>query len=105
MQAASRSATQRRRSTSRNARTPPSDDNKPPSNLTPTRLPETGDNPGNGNIGSFMAGAVSLKSHESAYTTKFYTKSAIYATPANPQRIIQVSWIGLVMDHATAWPR
>jgi hypothetical protein len=60
------SATRRRWSTSRNARTPPSDDNKPPSNLTSTRLPETGDNPGNGDIGSFMAGAASLKSHESA---------------------------------------
>src|SRR5271165_627753 len=71
MQAASRSATPRRWSTSRNARTPPSDDNKPPSNLTSTRLPETGDNPGNGNIGSFMAGAASLKSRESASTTRF----------------------------------
>src|SRR5271157_4547903 len=38
-QAASRSATPRRRSTSRNARTPPSDDSKPPSNLTTMALP------------------------------------------------------------------
>ena len=40
MQAASRSATRSRCSTSRNARTPPSDDSRPPSNLTTTGLPE-----------------------------------------------------------------
>src|SRR5208282_6067464 len=50
---------------------------KPPSNLTSTRLPETGDNPGNGNIGWGMAGVASLKSRESASTTRFYTKSDI----------------------------
>ncbi len=55
MQSASRSAT--RRSCSRNARTPPSDDKSPPSVLTTTDLP-TGDSdrPGSGSIGSFLAG-------------------------------------------------
>src|SRR5208337_212130 len=58
MQAASRSARRSRCSTSRNARTPPSDESKPPSNLTTTGFPLAGDRPGNGNIGSFMAGGL-----------------------------------------------
>jgi hypothetical protein len=37
-------------STSRNASTPPFEDNNPPSNLTSTRLPETGDKPGSGSV-------------------------------------------------------
>ena len=41
--------------------TPPSDDKSPPSNSTSTRLPETGDRPGNGNIESLMEGAARLK--------------------------------------------
>ncbi len=39
-----------------NSRTPPSDDSRPPSNLATTVLPETGDRPGSGSIGSLMAG-------------------------------------------------
>jgi len=35
-----------------------------------------------------MAGGASLKSRETTETTKFYTKSAIYATSANPQYVI-----------------
>ncbi len=75
----------RRCSASRNARTPPSDDNSPPSNLATTALPSTGDKPASGNIGSVMAGVASLKSRESASTTRFYTKSDIYATSASPR--------------------
>ena len=56
MQAASRSATRRRCSTSRNAKTPPSDDNSPPSNLATTDLPETDDRPGNGSVGIVHGG-------------------------------------------------
>lgn len=43
----------------RNARTPPSEDSKPPSKSTTTFLPEKGDRPGNGSIGSGMAGVAS----------------------------------------------
>ena len=75
----------RRCSASRNARTPPSDDNSPPSNLATTALPSTGDKPASGNIGLVMAGVASLKSRESASTTRFYTKSDIYATSASPR--------------------
>src|SRR5271166_2331500 len=46
MHAASRSATRSRCWTSRNAKTPPSDDSNPPSNLTTTDLPETDDQTG-----------------------------------------------------------
>ena len=77
MQAASRSATRSRCSTSRNARTPPSDDSRPPSNLTTTGLPEADDRPGSGSIESFMADAARLKSRESASTTKLYAKSTV----------------------------
>jgi len=59
------SATPSRLSTSRNASTPPFDDSNPPSNLTSTRLPPTGDRPGSGSVASFMAGAARLKSDES----------------------------------------
>src|SRR4051794_21179573 len=61
MQAANRSATRRRFSTSRSASTPPVDDNSPPSNLATTDLPDTGDRPSSGSIGSFMAGVASRK--------------------------------------------
>ena len=61
MQAAMRSATRRRCSTSRNIRTPPSDDNRPASNLATIVLPPTGDRPGSGSIGLIMAGVASLK--------------------------------------------
>ena len=77
MQAASRSATRSRCSTSRNARTPPSDDSRPPSNLTTTGLPEADDRPGSGSIESFMADAARLKSRKSASTTKLYAKSTV----------------------------
>lgn len=61
MQAAKRSATPRRCSTSRNSKIPPSDDNGPPSNRTSNRLPQAGDRPGSGRIGSSMAGVAFLK--------------------------------------------
>jgi len=77
MHAASRSATRRRCSTSRKARTPPSGDNSPPSNLATAALPPKGDKPAKDNIGSVMADVISLKSRESASTTKFYTKSDV----------------------------
>src|SRR5271169_6733634 len=62
MQAAMRSATRRRPSISRKVKIPPSDDRRPPSNLAITFLPETDDRPGNGNIGSFMAGVAFTES-------------------------------------------
>jgi hypothetical protein len=45
--------------------------------LTTTGFPLAGDRPGNGNIGSFMAGVASLKSRESASITRFYVISDI----------------------------
>src|SRR6266550_1215247 len=48
-------------STSRSIRTPPSDDNKPPSNVATTDFPETGDRPGNGSIELIMVNVVSQK--------------------------------------------
>ena len=78
MQAASRSATRSRCSTSRNARTPPSDeDDAAAVNLTTTGLPEADDRPGSGSIGSFMANTARLKSRTSASTTKFYANSTV----------------------------
>ena len=77
MQAASQLATRSRCSTSRNARTPPSDDSRPPSNLTTTGLPEADDRPGSGSVGSFMANAARLKSRKSASTTEFYANSNV----------------------------
>ena len=70
MQAANRSATRRRFSTSRSASTPPLDDNSPPSNLATTDLPDTGDRPGSGCIGSFMAGVASRKRRGLSSTNK-----------------------------------
>src|ERR1700730_3057 len=61
MQPAKRSAMRSRCSTSRSIRTPPSDDNKPPSNVATTDLPETGDRPGNGSVELIMADVVSQK--------------------------------------------
>jgi hypothetical protein len=74
-QAARRSATRIRRSTSRNAGTPPSDDSKPSSSSTATDPPEIDDRPRSGSVGSFTAAVASLKSRESACTTNFYAKS------------------------------
>ena len=59
MHAARRSATLSRCSTSRSARTPPSDESEPPSNLATTDLPATGDRPGRGRVKSFTADVVS----------------------------------------------
>ena len=89
MQAARRSATRRRCSTSRNTRMPPSDDNRPPSNLATTDLPETGDRPGSGSIRSIMAGVVSRKWRGLASTTKSYAKSEACATSANLRCIMR----------------
>jgi hypothetical protein len=49
-----------KRVSSRKTRIPPSDDSRPPSNLTTTFLPATGDRPDSGGIGSFMAGVAFL---------------------------------------------
>src|SRR5271157_5278464 len=92
MQAARRSATRRRCSTSRKTRMPPSDDNRPPSNLATTVLPETGDRPGSGSIRSIMAGVVSRKWHGLASAPISYAKSAPCATSANLQCIIRARW-------------
>ena len=46
-------------------------------------LPETGDRPGSGRIGSSMAGVASRKWRGLASTTKSYAKSAACATSAN----------------------
>jgi len=54
MQAANRSATPSRFSTSRYRETPPSLDGFPPSNLTSNRLPEIGDRPTSGSVESSM---------------------------------------------------
>ena len=62
MQAAMRSATRRRCSTSRKTSTPASDDNNPPSNWAMIFLAPTGDKPGNGSIGLVTAGVAFLKS-------------------------------------------
>src|SRR5215210_8078618 len=90
MQAANRSATRRRFSTSRSASTPPSDDNSPPSNLATTALPDTGDRPGSGSIGSFMAGVASRKWRRLASAPKSYASSAACATPANPHEFFRL---------------
>ena len=63
-------------STSRNARTPPSDESKPPStNLTTTGFPLAGDRPGNGNIERCSA------SRSTGSAQKFLsTHAAVYNT-------------------------
>jgi len=48
-----------------------------PSNLATMALPETGDRPGSGSIGSFMAGVVFLKLRGWLRTTQTYAKSEI----------------------------
>jgi hypothetical protein len=69
-------------STSRNPTMPPSDDSRAPSNLAitvlpQTLLPQTGDRPGGGSIGSVIAGVVSRKLRRLGSTTKSYVKSVI----------------------------
>src|SRR5260370_28932306 len=92
MQAASRSATRRRCSTSRNARIPPSDDSRPPSNLTTTGLPLTDDKPGSGSIESFMAGVGFLKSRDTDFITQFLSKKKILNTYPHPPRLMSAKW-------------
>src|SRR4051812_43853386 len=84
MQAANRSATRRRFSTSRSASTPPLDDNSPPSNLATTDLPDTGDRPGSGSIGSFMAGGGSRGRGGVGFTKKNLNGSNTCAPPPPP---------------------
>src|SRR5208282_3806268 len=95
MQAASRSATRRRCSTSRKTKMPASDDSSPPSNLAITVLPPTGDRPGSGSIESVMAGMASRKWRGLESTTKSYAKSVICATSANLRCIIRASRDGI----------
>jgi Transposase DDE domain group 1 len=78
-------------SISRSIRTPPSDDKRPPSNLTTTVLPETGDRPGSGSIRLFMAGVVSLKWRGLALAPISYAKSAVCAISADVRCIMRVS--------------
>src|SRR4051794_41324573 len=86
MQAANRSATRRRFSTSRSASTPPLDDNSPPSNLATTVLPDTGDSPGSGSVGSFMAGVGPPEMGGFGVAPQNPTRSAAFATPPRPPR-------------------
>src|SRR5213595_784173 len=76
-------------STSRSIKTPPSDDNKLPSNFATTDLPETDDRPGSGSIELIMADVVSQKRLGSASTAESYAKSPACATSANPRCIIR----------------
>src|SRR5208282_113037 len=84
----------RRCSTSRSIRTPPSDDNKPPSNVATTDLPETGDRPGNGSIELIMADVVSQKWCGFESITESYAPSKACATFGSLLQIImgKVSW-------------
>src|SRR5271157_155871 len=58
-QPAKRSATPSRRSISRNANKPPSEDSRPPSNRATTDLPCTGDRLGRNGVTSTIAGVAS----------------------------------------------
>src|SRR3954447_696026 len=91
MQAANRSATRRRFSTARSASPPPSDDNSPPSNGATTALPATGDRPGSGSIGSFMAGAAPRAWRRFASANQTSTGSTACATPASPQEFFGIA--------------
>src|SRR4051812_30641460 len=90
MQAANRSATRRRFSTSRSASTPPSDDNSPPSNLATTALPAMGDRPGSGSIGSFMAGVASRKRRGLTSTTKSKPDQQLAPRPPAPHEFFGI---------------
>ena len=98
MQAASRSATRSRCSTSRKTKMPASDDSRPPSNLATTVLPPTGDRPGSDNIELVMAGMASRKWRGLELITKSYAKSVICAISANLRCIIRVSFYDLMLD-------
>src|SRR3979411_2955466 len=85
-------------STSRSIRTPPSDDNKPPSNVATTDLPETGDRPGNGSVELIMADVVSQKWCGFESITESYAPSKACATFGSLLQIMlqiimgKVSW-------------
>src|ERR1700704_2528449 len=81
-------------STSCSIRTPPSDDNKPPSNVATTDLPETGDRPGNGSVELIMADVVSQKCCGFESITESYAPSKACATFGSLLQIImgKVSW-------------
>src|SRR3984893_11827179 len=80
-------------STSHSIRTPPSDDNKPPSNVAATDLPDTGDTPGNGSIELIMADVVSQKWGGFESITEAYASKAC-ATFGSLLQIVmgKVSW-------------
>ncbi len=102
---ASRSSTRRRCSTSRKARTPPSDESRPPSNLVTIVLPETGDDkPCSGSIESIMAGGASRKRRGLESTTKSYAKSVSCATSANLCCIMRVKSSAFRPDHRGCHP-
>src|SRR6266576_3152321 len=81
-------------STSGSIRTPPSDDNKPPSNVATTDLPETGDRPGNGSVEWIMADVVSQKWCGFESITESYAPSKACATFGSLLQIImgKVYW-------------
>src|SRR2546430_8654109 len=81
-------------STSCSSRTPPSDDNKPASNVATTDLPETGDRPGNDSIELIMADVVSQKWWGFESIIESYALSKACATFGSLLQIImgKVSW-------------
>jgi hypothetical protein len=60
---------------------PPSDDSRPPSNLATIVSPETGDGPGSGGIGSFMAGVAFLKWRSFGLALYFVCSTVICGIP------------------------
>src|SRR3954464_5677282 len=54
------------------------EDNSPPSNLATTALPDTGDRPGSGSIGSFMAGRGPRKRRARGATKQNLTRSGAW---------------------------
>src|SRR4051794_12610076 len=104
MQAANRSATRRRFSTSRSASTPPLDDNSPPSNLATTDLPDTGDRPGSGSIGSFMAGGASWKWRGLASAPKPKPAQQLVPCPPGPHEFFGLSRPTLIRTRAQPVP-
>src|SRR3984893_17540429 len=95
IQPAKRSAMRSRCSTSRSIRTPPSDDNKPPSNVATTDLPETGDRPGNGSVELIMADVVSQKCCGFESITESYAPSKACATFGSLLEIIWGRFLGM----------
>src|SRR4051794_24364752 len=84
MQAASRDAMASRRSTSRNANRPPSDDMLAPSKRATIVLPWTGDRPGNMGIDSTLTGMLFRGPMGLASTPESYIESAVCTMSVSP---------------------